>query len=102
MINEIGEDIIVRRFTGSGSPRPKIDVSTRARVVGYQPAQLIGPIVSGHRKVIALVDSLETLLPITTNDKLVIRGREVVIKAVDDNTRRVGGVLIALEMQVAG
>lgn len=102
MINEIGEDIIVRRFTGSGNPRPKTDITTRARIVGYQPAQLIGPIVSGDRKVIALVDSLEALLPITTTDKLVIRGKEVVIKAVDDNTRRVGGVLIALEMQVGG
>jgi hypothetical protein len=42
------------------------------------------------------------LLPITTNDKIVIRGKELAIKAVDDNTRRIGTTLIALTLQVGG
>jgi hypothetical protein len=70
--------------------------------MGYQPKELIGAIVQGDRKVIALIDALGALLPLTTTDKLVIRGREVAIKAVDDNTRRIGGTLIALEIQAAG
>jgi hypothetical protein len=101
-INEIGEDIIVRRYTGVAPNRVAHDTTTRARVMGYQPKELIGAIVQGDRKVIALIDALGALLPLTTTDKLVIRGREVAIKAVDDNTRRIGGTLIALEIQAAG
>lgn len=98
----VGEDVIVRRFTGSGTPRPKTDTTTRARVTGYQPNELIGSIVQGDRKIIALVDTLSGILPITTADKLVVRGKELAIKGVDDSTRRIGGTLIALEIQVGG
>lgn len=101
-INLTGEDIAIRRFTGSGTPRPHLDTTTRARVVGYAPHELVGTIVQGDRKVIALVDTLTDVLPVTTNDKAVIRGKEVAIKAVDDNTRRIAGTLIALELQVGG
>jgi hypothetical protein len=101
-INEIGEDIAIRRFTGTGTPRPYTDTTTKARVMGYQPSQLVGPIVQGDRKVIALVDTLSSMLPITTNDKAVIGGKVLSIKAVDDNTRRIAGTLIALELQVGG
>lgn len=101
-LGEVGEDIIVRRYTGVAPNRVPHDTSARARVMGYQPKDLVGAIVQGDRKVIALVDTLSAVLPLTTNDKLVIRGREVAIKAVDDNTRRIGGVLIALEITAAG
>jgi hypothetical protein len=101
-INEIGEDIAIRRFTGTGTPRPYTDTTVRARVMGYQPKELVGPIVQGDRKVIALVDTLTSLLPITTSDKVVVGGKQLSIKAVDDNTRRIGGTLIALELQVGG
>lgn len=98
----VGEDIAVRRFSGSGPSRTHVDTTVRARVVGYAPHELIGSVVQGDRKVICLVDTLSGLLPITTGDALYIRGRQVAIKAVDDNTRRVGGTLIALEIQAAG
>lgn len=101
-INLTGEVVSIRRFTGSGTPRPHTDTATQARVIGYQPNELIGSIVQGDRKVIALVDSLSSVLPVTTIDKLVIRGKEVAIKAVDDNTRRIQGTLIALEITVSG
>jgi hypothetical protein len=99
---QIGEDVIFRRFTGSGTPRPKTDVTTRARVMGYRPDGLVGSIVEGDRKVIAMAEDLVSLLPITTNDKIVIRGKELAIKAVDDSTRRIGTTLIALTLQVGG
>lgn len=101
-IGEIGEDIAIRRYTGSGTPRPYTDTTTRARVMGYQPSQLVGPIVQGDRRVIALVDTLSSILPVTTNDKAVVGGTLLAIKAVDDNTRRIGGTLIALELTVGG
>lgn len=99
---EIGEDIAIRRFTGSGTPRPYTDTTTRARVMGYKPDQLIGPIVQGDRKVIASVSTLTGILPVTTNDKVVVGGRQLSIKAVDDNTRRIGGTLVGLELTVSG
>lgn len=102
MINEIGEDIAIRRYTGTGTPRPYTDTTTKARVMGFQPSQLVGPIVQGDRKVIALIDDLSAILPVTTNDKAVVGGKVLAIKAVDDNTRRVGGTLVALELVVGG
>lgn len=101
-INEQGEDVIVRRYSGTGVARVPADVTTKARVIGYAPGQLVGGIVQGDVKVIALVDTLSGLLPLTTNDKLVIRGAEKAIKGVDDNTRRIQGTLIALEIWARG
>lgn len=95
MINEIGEDIIIRRI---GAP----DVTARARVMGYQPKELVGPIVQGDVKIIALVDTIGSRLPLTVNDAVVVRGNQRRIKAVDDNTRRIDGTLIALEIVAGG
>lgn len=101
-MERVGENVSIRRFAGAPASRTHVDTTVRARVVGYQPNEMIGDVVQGDRKVICLIDTLTSLLPITTNDKLVIRGNEVKIKAVDDNTRRIDGTLIALEIQVAG
>jgi hypothetical protein len=95
MINEVGEDVIIRRI---GVP----DVTVRARVVGYKPTELVGSIVQGDVKIIALVDTLGGRLPLTTNDSAVVRDKVKRIKAVDDNTRRIGSTLIALEIRAGG
>lgn len=102
MLADVGEDVVVRRFTGSGAPRPHFDVTARGRVVGLQPSELVGPIVQGDRKVILMAEALGAVMPVTTQDKLVIRGKEVAIKAIDDNTRRIAGILVALEITAAG
>jgi hypothetical protein len=83
-----------------------------ARVVMYQPEQLVGGIIQGDRKAIVLNDpaavvpsgkvALSTMLPLSNDDKIVISGREVAIQGVDDQTRRIQDVLIALEIQVRG
>lgn len=99
---ELGETVTVRRYSGTGPGRPHVDTAAQARVTGYTPQDLVGTIVQGDRKLIMLVDTLAAVLPLSTTDKLVIRGREVRIKAVDDNTRRIAGVLIALEIQAEG
>jgi hypothetical protein len=111
-IGKIGETILVRRYSGTGPSRSFVEASILARVTGYAPQELVGFIEQGDRKVIALNDpsaevpagkvSLASLLPLTTSDKLVIRSAETAIKAVDDNKRRVAGVLIALEITAKG
>jgi hypothetical protein len=111
-----GEDILIRRYSGSGPVRPKTEARVRARVTGLESATLIGAIVQGKCQIIALNDpdaavpvgmvALTELLPLTTADKAVLlrdgRQKELSIEAADDNTRRVGGVLIALQLQAAG
>lgn len=101
---EYGEDVIVRRYTGAGESRAETVVTVRARIVGYTPAELIGAIAAGDRRVIMCIDGLEDLLPLSLdgNDVIEVRGKEQSLKAIDDNTRRINGELIGLELQVRG
>lgn len=101
-LSQVGESVIVRRYAGTGAARVASDLTTTARVMGYAPHEIIGNVRIGDRKVIALADSLSAVLPLRTSDKIVIRGTECDIQLVDDNTRRVAGTLIALEIQVRG
>lgn len=101
-IRDLGETVLVRRYSGTGPSRTSVDTAAQARVTGYAPKDLVGAIVQGDRHVIMLVDTLAAVLPLRTTDHLVIRGTETSIKAVDDNTRRIAGVLIALDIQAAG
>lgn len=102
------ERITVRRYTGSGNSRPRFDAEDiRARVTGYDRQELINNtnIIQGDSKVIVFADDLIDrgfALPVTVDDMIVVRGRELSIKAVDDKTRRVDGVLIAYDLQVEG
>ncbi len=97
--------VVVRRYTGTGENAPFFDVSVGARVVGYEPHELLGLIQQGDRRVIMLAEDLSDAqfpLPLRKGDKVLVRGRELNIEAVDDNTRRVQGVLVAYELQVRG
>jgi hypothetical protein len=113
----LGEDgsgaVLVRRYAGKGAARAVVaEASALARVVMYKPEQLVGGVIQGDRKVILLNDpaasvasgqvALASMLPLSNDDKLVISGREVAIQGVDDQTRRIQNVLIALEIQVRG
>ncbi|MCA0032760.1 hypothetical protein [Mesorhizobium sp. B263B2A] len=105
ILSEVGEPILIRRYTGSGANRPRFDAPVLARVVGYQPHELVGTLVQGDRKLIVLVEDLidaQFALPVVTGDKAVIRGVECNIEAADDSTRRIGTTLIAYELQVRG
>lgn len=104
-MNERGETVTVRRYTGAGPNRPRFDAEVMAVVAGYDEKDFVGTIVQGDRKVILLAQDLidaQVALPITTNDKLLVRGKELAIIAADDSTRRVSGVLIAFELQCRG
>lgn len=99
------EIVFARRYTGGGTNRPHFDAAARARVVGYTPQELIGDVIQGDRKVILFADDLIEngfALPLTTSDKLVVRGKELAIMAADGDTRKVNDVLIAYELQVRG
>jgi hypothetical protein len=105
MIDDGGEPIFVRRYTGSGTVKPKFDAQVRAKVSGYAPDELVGGIVQGDRRVIILVQDLidrQFAMPILASDKVVVRGKELAIIAPDDSTRRISGVLIAYELTARG
>lgn len=104
-IKRHGEPVLIRRYTGSGTNRPRFDVTVRGRVFGYEPHDLIGGIAQGDRRVLILHEDLikaQFALPITNSDKCVVRGRELAIQAADDNTHRDGTELIAWELQTRG
>jgi hypothetical protein len=112
-LTEIGEDIEIRRYGGSGAARTLIKRAfVRGRVLGMGAEELVGDTVQRTRKVLLLNDPaamvalgclpLFDLLPLTTRDKLFFRDGEVAILDVNDDTRRINGVLIALEIIVKG
>ena len=78
-----------------------------ARVTGYGPQELVGGIQQGDLRVVLLADDVAASgfpLPLVQAgaDRIVVRGRATTPQAVDDNTRRVAGVLIAYEIRVRG
>ena len=102
-IDAVGENVTIRMYDGTTEAFTESVV--RARVVDFNPDQLVGPIVQGDRKIIMLAADVETggvALTATQNCKLVVRGRELQVKSVDDNTRRVQGELMAYELVVGG
>lgn len=107
LLARVGEPIVLRRYTGAGTNRPKADWSVQGRVMDFSPDELIGGIVQGDRRVILLAQDLidgQFPLPIQTgpNHKAVIRGRELQIKAVDDATLRFKGEIVAYKLVVGG
>lgn len=104
LVDQRGETVVIRRYTGAGVNRPKFEAEVNAVVTEYSPDELTGAIQQGDRRVIMLADDLawQFALPITSSDKALVRGRECQIMAPDDSTRRVAGVLIAYELRVRG
>lgn len=103
MIDIVGESVTMRRY--SGTPRVADDAAVQARVMGFDPTDLVADIKQGDRKVIMLVADLETAdwpIPPRIGDKVVIRDRELNVEAVDDNTRRFAGEIIAYDLRVRG
>jgi len=105
MLAQIGENVTIRRYTGAGIGRPYFDCAVRARVADYQPHELVDGIVQGDRRLIVLAQDLidrQFALPVRVKDKVIVRGAELNVEAVDDSTRRVAGVLVAIELRARG
>lgn len=100
LIDENGQDVAIRRYIGTGPSRTSSDTVTKAYVRSFGSDELIGSIVQGDQVAIALVDGLSGILPVTTNDKLVVGTKEFAIK--NPKKRVVGGTLIALEIHASG
>jgi hypothetical protein len=101
------ETVTVRRYSGTGTNRSFVEAANcRARVIGARGNDpvLAGTVTQANQKVIVYADDIANglTLPVTDNDKLVISGKEHAIKAVDDVSRRINGVLIAYEFMVRG
>jgi hypothetical protein len=104
-MDAVGETIVIRRYTGTGVGRVPADTDVRARVTGYDERELVGTIQQGDRKIIVLVEDLTNsgfAVPVTPNDKVVLRGTMISIVTVDDSTRRIQGELVAYEIQARG
>lgn len=104
-LTEVGEIVVIRRYTGSGLNRPRFDAEARARVEGYVPSELTATIQQGDRRIVLFEQDLHKMqfpLPVTSQDKIIVRGRELSIVSVDNSTRRLQGSLIALEIQARG
>lgn len=102
-LGEAGETVTIRRYYNNGTQTH--EKGCRARVLAYAPSEIVGPIVQGDQKVILLAEDLESgdvALPLLTTDTAVVRGKELAIAAIDANSRRVGSVLCAYELQVRG
>lgn len=107
-----GQAVLIRRYSGTGPTRTKTESEVMARLRGAGSATLVGAVVQGKFTAIVINDplasvaagkvALSSLLPLTTNDKLVVSGRELSIEAIDDQSRRLGGTLVGLNLQVTG
>jgi hypothetical protein len=113
MLAELGEDIEIRRYAGTGNARAVAQRAVvRGRPIGMGSKELVGETVQNTGKVMLINDpaaavapgnvALSGLLPLTNSDKLFFHNREVAIMDVDDNTRRIAGVLIAIDVIVRG
>lgn len=106
MLGSVGETVKFRRYQGTGEDRDFIQADVTARVAGYEPREIVGSVQQGDRRVIVLADELDDQFEpeprVSPNDKVIIRGKEHAIISVDANTRRVGGTMIAYEIQARG
>ena len=102
--NQRGETVTVTRLVPN---QPSIQKTARAIITGYEPDELIGGINQGDRKIILSAEDLETAgfpLPLKENstDRVIVRGRTLMIAAIDDSTHRVAGVLNAYQIRATG
>lgn len=95
------EMIVVRRYTGAGTNRPRFDATVRGKDRLYASTELVGTITQGDHNVLILVEDLiaaQFALPLTTNDKVVVAGKELSIQA--PNTRKApDGTIIVYDVQ---
>jgi len=101
---DLQETVVIRRYTGTGTNRPKFDVSVHGSSRRYHATELLGGIVQGDQEILVLVEDLiqkKFALPITTNDKIVIAGKELAIIAPNERAD-LDGTLIAYDLQARG
>lgn len=72
-----GETVIVRRYTApTGNPRPKSEITVRARRRDVKDDDMVGDIRQVSSVVILSPTGLAALLPLVPGDKIVLGNRE--------------------------
>jgi hypothetical protein len=102
-IDQHGEAVLLRRVLPA--PAAPLEVQMRTRVLLSTPAELAAGVTTGDRRLLILAEDMEAAgwpSPPVKNDKVVLRGRTLNIQSVDDDKRRVAGVLIAYEIVARG
>ena len=108
-----GQDVILRRISGSGPSATSIDVACRAVVRGYRPEELVGGIAQGDSQVILSPSEIRSSgwpdpggsppgsvsLP-RKGDKLIVQGRMRTIEAAAPIL--IAGELVRIDLQVRG
>ncbi len=90
-----GRRITLRR---GGEP----DCLARGRIVGFSEAEIVGGVQEGRRKLIVYAADITWADPLREGDVALIDGLELYVNAVDDQKRRVDGVLMAYEAEAGG
>ncbi|WP_020178083.1 hypothetical protein [Methylopila sp. M107] len=100
-LGRVGGLVTLKRGAGG----PNLEATFKARVIGYAPNEQTGDVQQGDSKVIFLAEDLGSFpVPIKEQsvDAIWQDGRKLTVQAVDDQTRRIAGVLIAYELRVRG
>lgn len=96
-IDAHGETITLRKGHAGA------EISVRARVSGYTPEQLVGPIAIGSRRIIVMAGDVPGSWGVPQkNDRVVWNGVTLTIQDVDASTRRIAGETIAYDMRATG
>ncbi len=110
-VRELKELVLIRRYSGTGTGKTKIDATCRARVAYAQSSELAGEVKQGDQLVIVYADDVEKHYqtgaptgltgPITPDDKCVIGGK---VCTIVNPKRKTGmdGVLAAYALHVRG
>lgn len=101
---ELKETIVVRRYTGAGANRPRFDVAVRGKATPYSATELIGTVIQGDQRILVLAEDIiaaQMVLPVTTNDKVVVKGKELSIQNPAER-KAPDGTLVAYEIQARG
>jgi hypothetical protein len=103
---ENGEVVTVRRLVPNAAP---VEASARAKIKGYEPAELTGGIQQGDRKILLSHEDLVRdgfPVPVKTNDKIILLrfggNRVLNVQDVDDSTHRDAGDLAAYLIRASG
>jgi hypothetical protein len=96
-----GQTVMLRRYTGTGNPRPKTDLAdVPAFVRAVKADDLVGDIKQTSSKVILSPTDIMTLWPLKTGDKVVFDGVEREVEAV--KPIKLANTLVRCELVVAG
>lgn len=101
---DVGWTVKLRR---NRPPALPVEVDVLARIVGFKPEELVGPIKQGSSKAIILAEDVEgsafTLPFVAAGLEQVVDGTKVyTVVTADVQTRKMQGVIVAYELVISG